>query len=296
VWRSFAASTVAPATILVSFAVIVVALWDRSPLLIIALICPLGVIALHERWLHAALHRLLELDRLKNEFMAIVSHELRTPLASVYGAAMTLQRRDLDPNVQDSMLTIVYRESARLAHLVDQVLWASRLEADRGDTTPAPFDGVQLASEVVDSAKAHLVDGVTLELQEPESMPMIAADGDKVRHVLANLVENAAKYSPEGGHIQVRLQNLGTVVRFSVRDEGLGIPEGEQERIFEKFHRLDPHMTRGVGGTGLGLYICRELVRQMNGSIWVVSMEGYGSTFTFELPAAVRKSEAAAVV
>jgi hypothetical protein len=143
VWRSMAASTAAPATILVSFAVIVVALWDRSPLLILALICPLGVIALHERWLHAALHRLRELDRLKNEFMAIVSHELRTPLASVYGAAMTLQRQDVDERVRESMLAIVYRESARLAHLVDQVLWASRLETGHIETASEPFDGAR---------------------------------------------------------------------------------------------------------------------------------------------------------
>ena len=286
VLRSFAASTAAPATILLSFAVIVVVLWDRSPLLIIALICPLGVIALHERWLHAALHRLRELDRLKNEFMAIVSHELRTPLASVYGASMTLQRPDIDERVRASLLAIVYRESARLAHLVDQVLWASRLETGHLETSTEEFNGVQLAAEVVESARAHLRDGITIELRGPGTVPPVAADSDKVRHVLVNLVENAVKYSPDGGRIDVGVEPAGEFVCFYVRDEGLGVPHEEQERIFDKFHRLDPHLTRGVGGTGLGLYICRELVRQMSGDIWVVSDEGAGSTFTFELPAA----------
>jgi two-component system sensor histidine kinase VicK len=102
--------------------------------------------------------------------------------------------------------------------------------------------------------------------------------------VLANLVDNAVKYSPDGGRVDVSVDQLESIVRFSVRDRGLGIPPAEQERIFDKFYRLDPEMTRGVGGTGLGLYICRELIRRMDGRIWVDSAEGAGSTFSFELP------------
>ena len=105
-----------------------------------------------------------------------------------------------------------------------------------------------------------------------------------LRQVLANLVENAVKYSPSGGRVQLSLWRHEGRVLFAVRDEGLGIPLREQERIFEKFFRLDPNLTRGVGGTGLGLYICRELVRRMGGRIWVASREAEGSTFFFELP------------
>jgi signal transduction histidine kinase len=104
--------------------------------------------------------------------------------------------------------------------------------------------------------------------------------------VLVNLVDNAVKYSPDGGRIDVEVGASDGYVRFAVRDEGLGIPDEEQERIFDKFHRLDPYLQRGVSGTGLGLYICRELVRQMNGRIWVESAAGEGSTFSFELPVA----------
>jgi signal transduction histidine kinase len=104
--------------------------------------------------------------------------------------------------------------------------------------------------------------------------------------VLANLVENAVKYSPSGGRVHLSLWRQEGRVLFAVRDEGLGIPPREQEHIFEKFYRLDPNLTRGVGGTGLGLYICRELVRRMGGRIWVASREGEGSTFFFELPVA----------
>jgi signal transduction histidine kinase len=106
-----------------------------------------------------------------------------------------------------------------------------------------------------------------------------------LRQVLANLVENAVKYSLAGGRVRVSLDRSNGHVLFAVRDEGLGIPPREQDRIFEKFYRLDPNLTRGVGGTGLGLYISRELVRRLGGRIWVASREGEGSTFFFELPA-----------
>jgi signal transduction histidine kinase len=118
-----------------------------------------------------------------------------------------------------------------------------------------------------------------------DSTPDIAADPDKLRQVLVNLVENAVKYSREG-RIEVRLHRENGNVRFSVRDEGPGIPPSQHERIFEKFYRLDPNMTQGVGGTGLGLYICRELVESMDGEIWVESAPGGGATFSFELPVA----------
>jgi two-component system sensor histidine kinase VicK len=104
--------------------------------------------------------------------------------------------------------------------------------------------------------------------------------------VLVNLVENAIKYSPDGGLVEVALVPVPGRMRFSIRDRGLGIPAAEHGRIFEKFYRLDPDLTRGVGGTGLGLYICREIVRRMDGRIWVDSRPGAGSTFSFELPLA----------
>jgi signal transduction histidine kinase len=114
----------------------------------------------------------------------------------------------------------------------------------------------------------------------------VDADRDKVRQVLVNFVENAVKYSPDGGGVEVGVESRDSTVLFYVRDEGLGIPPEEQSRVFEKFYRVDPQMIRGVGGTGLGLYICSELVTRMRGRIWVKSSAGEGSTFLFELPAA----------
>jgi signal transduction histidine kinase len=112
----------------------------------------------------------------------------------------------------------------------------------------------------------------------------VVADPGQLRQVLSNLIENAVKYSPDGGTVRVALAPENRHVRFSVSDSGLGIPVSEQRRIFEKFFRLDPDMTRGIGGTGLGLYICRELVRRVDGRIWVESDGRSGSTFHVEIP------------
>jgi signal transduction histidine kinase len=282
--RGVVAWTAIPLGVMASLTIILVVLWDQSPFLAVALVGPLVAVDLYERWMHGSLSRLRELDQLKDEFMAVVSHELRTPLASVYGAAMTLQQRELDAESHDAMLSIIYRESARLAQLVDQVLWASRLELGRDDTTIESLDATELAKDVVAGARAHLPPGLSLELSSGGLDRLVAADSEKLEHVLINLVDNAVKYSPDGGRIKVRLEPTDGHLLVTVQDEGLGIPASEQDGIFDKFRRLDPNQTRGVGGTGLGLYICRELVHQMGGRIWVVSEPAKGSAFSFELP------------
>ena len=137
-----------------------------------------------------------------------------------------------------------------------------------------------------ESAREHGPPGIRLETIVSDPAPSVAADRDRVRQVLVNLVENAIKYSPDGGLVQVGVQPSEGTVTFHVRDEGLGIPVDEQGRIFEKFYRLDPELLRGVGGTGLGLYISRELAGRMQGSIWVDANAAGGSTFYFELPLA----------
>ena len=285
--REYVSSTAVPALILASLTATLVLLWDRSPFVTVVLIGPLLAIAFYQRWLHGALARLREFDRLKDEFIAVTSHELRTPLTSVYGAAMTLrEQQQLDDETRRSLLTIVTTESQRLARLLDDVLWASRLDTGRDETRIQPSDATAIVEAVVDAARSRLPPSLSLELYVEPELPPVAADPDRLRQVLVNLVDNAVKYSPDGGRITVDVERSGREVRFSVRDEGIGIPEHEQERVFEKFHRLDPHMTRGVGGTGLGLYICRELVQRMGGRIWMEPRDGGGSTFVFTLPVA----------
>jgi signal transduction histidine kinase len=277
--------TFVPFAVMASLAVILVVLWDRSPYVAIVLVGPLLATALYQRWIHGALNRLREFDRMKDEFIAIVSHELRTPLTSVYGAAMTLESHDLDDQRRHALLEIISTEAARLSRLLDDILWVSRLDSGRARPYITAVAPLPLTEEVVDATRTHLPLELSLELLHDSALPAVAADSDKLRQVLVNLVENAVKYS-RAGRIQVRLGAHYGNVRFSIRDDGPGIPLNQQERIFEKFYRLDPHMTEGVGGTGLGLYICRELIEGMNGDIWVESIPGQGSTFSFELPVA----------
>jgi signal transduction histidine kinase len=281
-------STALPFLVLASLSATIVVLWDRSPFLSILVVGPLVMIALYERWLHRALERLREFDRLKDEFIAVISHELRTPLTSVYGAAVTLQKHHVRDEMRESLLAIVSEEAGRLARLLDDALSASRLHARKEQFHIVPTDPVEAVHSVVSATRSRLPEGFELAIVTALDLPPVAADPDKLRQVLVNLLENAIKYSPSGGRIEVSAEAVDSIVRFSVRDEGIGIPAHAQGRVFERFHRVDPNMTQGVGGTGLGLYICREIVEHMSGRIWVTSDEGAGATFTFELPVAER--------
>ena len=227
-------------------------------------------------------------EQLKSDFVSTVSHELRTPLAAIYGAAMTLQRGDveLNPSQEAGMLEVISGESERLARIVNDILLASRLDSGAATVEISRTDASRLARGVLAAAEAHLPPGIELALAVPEPGPQVAADPDGLRQVLVNLVENAVKYSPGGGLVELGVEPVDGHVRFAVRDRGLGIPASEHERIFEKFFRLDPNLSRGVGGTGLGLYISSEIVRRMGGRIRVESEPGRGSTFSFELPLA----------
>jgi signal transduction histidine kinase len=285
-WKKAMVSTAPPFAVMASLTVILVALWSSSPFIAVALVAPLVVIALYQRRVHGVLESLRELDRLKNEFIAVVSHELRTPISSVYGAAVTLEQTKVDASRRESLLRVVYSESARLVRLVDQVLWASRVETARSEPNIQPCDAEELAAAVVDAARAHLPANLSVELRVDHGLPPVAADPEKANQVLVNLVENAVKYSPHGGRIEVAVTNVDGRICFAVRDEGLGIPEEDRDRIFDKFQRLDPDLARGVSGTGLGLFISRELVAQMNGTLSVESRPGQGSTFMVDLPVA----------
>jgi signal transduction histidine kinase len=201
---------------------------------------------------------------------------------------MTLRRRDveLDEESRDRLLGIVANESDRLARIVNEILVADHLDSGRLRITPGHLDAIEAATTVVNAARVVAPESVEIDVEFSPEISPVAADPEHLRQVLVNLVDNAVKYSPDGGRIKVRIEDLGATVRFSVSDEGIGIPASEQPRVFDKFYRLDPNLTRGVGGTGLGLYICRELVRRMAGRIFVESLPGEGSTFAVELPVA----------
>jgi PAS domain S-box-containing protein len=229
-----------------------------------------------------------QLEQLKSDFIATVSHELRTPIAAVHGAAKTLEREDVvfTDDMRRRILSVISEQSERLVNLVNDILLTSEVESGRLVLASEQVDVSDLARGVVEAAQMHAPEGLLVELAAPAALGPVATDPDKLRQVLANLVSNAVKYSFGRGRVDLRLEQRAKHLRIAVRDQGVGIPPSEQQRIFEKFYRLYPNMTRGVGGTGLGLYICHELVRRMGGSIWVESTEGVGSTFFVELPLA----------
>ncbi len=226
------------------------------------------------------------LESIRQDLVATVSHELRTPLAAIYGSALTLRRGDiaLELDLRNQLLDVIAEESDNLAHIVNDLLLASQLDSGKLKANIERCDPREIAQAVIDAARAHMPDGMHLELSAHDELPAVAADSGQLRQVLSNLIENAIKYSPDGGTITVALEPGDRYVRFVITDPGLGIPPAEQQRIFQKFYRLDPHMTRGIGGTGLGLYICRELVRRVDGRIWVESDGSSGSVFLVEIP------------
>jgi signal transduction histidine kinase len=225
------------------------------------------------------------LERLRSDFVSTASHELRTPLAAVYGAARTLRRAELELDDADrnAFLDMIESEADRLARIVNQILLAGQLDAGQIDAE-GRCDPVAVVKSVLESAAVRAPESVSLAFGAPESFPELACDENRLRQVLVNLVENAIKYSPDGGEVSVRLEEGPRRARIEVSDRGLGVPHGERERIFEKFYRLDPGLRRGVGGTGLGLYISRELVERMHGRLWTEPRPGGGSTFVVELP------------
>ncbi|MBV8396548.1 MAG: GAF domain-containing protein [Actinobacteria bacterium] len=228
------------------------------------------------------------LEQMRSDLVATASHELRTPLAAIYGASVTLLREDvqLSEHEQKSFLRMIETEGERLTRIINQILVAGQLDENRLELFVERCDLAELARDVVERVATKPEQRERIDLRADSGVPTIACDADRLRQVLGNLVENAIKYSPDGGRIEVRVRNgeRGFVV-VEVADEGIGIPPSEHDRIFEKFHRLDPEQTRGVGGTGLGLYITRELVTRMGGRIGVRSEPGRGTTFAVELPA-----------
>ena len=228
------------------------------------------------------------LEELKGEFVATVSHELRTPLAAIYGSAQTLLRRDieLDPTNKERLLAVIASESERLTRIASDILLANSIDSGRLYLDRHRLDVVELASEVVEQMRNVFAarEDVVIELDPCDEEAFVACDADKLRQVLINLVDNAVKYSPDGGRVRVRIEPNEHRLRLLVLDEGLGIAHGEQQRIFCKFYRVDPQQSGGVGGTGLGLYICARAVRRMGGQLSVTSKESRGSTFVVELP------------
>jgi two-component system phosphate regulon sensor histidine kinase PhoR len=227
-------------------------------------------------------------EQVKSNFVAAVSHALRTPLTSIYGFAETLLRRDVlfGEEARRTFVEYIASESQRLSGIVDQLLNVARLDAGDLQVQLAPTDVGAVVEEVVATAALAAGDNAHRFVVDLPKTPLTAeADRDKLRQILANLVDNAVKFSPDGGTVTVAARRKTGGIEVRVVDRGPGIPAAERARIFRKFYRGDFARDQ-PGSTGLGLFIAEGLVRAMGGRIWVDSEEGEGSSFAFELPLA----------
>jgi len=232
-----------------------------------------------------------EMDRLKSEFTAVVSHELRTPLTSIRGSLgliLGALSSSLPGKVRD-LLEIAQSNCERLVLLVNDILDIEKFSAGqmRFDLRVLPLAGVVSQAVAAHEGYARKLN-VHMDLAACPQEWCVGVDPDRFIQVMANLLSNAAKYSPAGGTVRVRCESRGELLRITVRDDGPGIPAAFRERVFERFSQADSSATREKGGTGLGLYIARRFVEHMHGRIGFDSEVGRGSTFWIELPAATR--------
>jgi signal transduction histidine kinase len=246
---------------------------------------PVALVALQD------VSALKEAERLKDEFITIAAHELRTPMTAIKGYASLLRKYAEQENgtgldeLQLEAIDTIDQSTSRLAELTEDLLDVTRLQAGRLELRLEAHDLVALVRRVVKrlqvSTQKH-----ALAVQEPGAPAIVELDVKRIEQVLGNLLNNAIKYSPEGGTITICVgieQATGQAV-VGIHDHGIGIPRDQQAQLFNRFARADNARKAGIGGTGLGLYLCRELVERQGGRIWFESDEGKGSTFHVALP------------
>ncbi len=239
-----------------------------------------AVIVLHD------ITELRKLERVRRDFVANVSHELKTPLTAIQGFAETLLAGAIDdPKNRVRFLEIILDHSRRLARLTDDLLRLSKMDADRLELEVQRLGVPHFVESCVETAQRPAAEkDLRISVNLQDRLPDIAADRRRLAEVLQNLLDNAIQYTSPGGQIMLSASADAGEVKFTVSDTGIGIPQADQPRIFERFYRVDVARSREVGGTGLGLAIAKHLVEAHGGRIWVESEVGQGSQFYFTVP------------
>ena len=239
-----------------------------------------AVIVLHD------ITELRKLERIRRDFVANVSHEFRTPLTAIQGFAETLLAGAVnDPQNRDRFLGIILEHARRLARLTEDLLKLSQMDAERLELELRPVGVSQLVESCYETARRRATEKeLNLSLELPERLPDVTGDARRLQEVLQNLLDNAIQYTLPGGKIVLSAEATNEEVIFMVADTGIGIPQADQPRIFERFYRVDVARSREAGGTGLGLAIAKHLIEGHGGRIWVESEVGVGSKFHVSVP------------
>jgi len=226
-------------------------------------------------------------ETIKRDFVANVSHELRTPLASIKGYSETLLDGAMDDReTLSEFLRVIDRHATRMSRLIDDLLILSRLESHQMTIVASPIDLGELVSSTVKGFEKQARDkGITLSVTVPQELSKALGDRDRLEQVMVNLLDNAIKYTPSGGKVMVCACQEDAFIRVDVADTGIGIPEADISRIFERFYRVDKARSRELGGTGLGLAIVKHIIQGHNGRLHVESTPGKGSVFSFSIKA-----------
>jgi two-component system phosphate regulon sensor histidine kinase PhoR len=228
--------------------------------------------------------KLRRLESMRKDFVANVSHELKTPLTSIKGFIETLMESDPEEKqVFHKFLTIINHETDRLTHLIDDLLAVSRLESGRAELSKADIPLAPLVEEIILSSGPRIHEK-QLEFTRKLEAPAIYGDENLLREVIINLFDNAIKYTPAKGKVEIGSYKTDDGVVFYVKDTGIGIPPESLNRIFERFYRVDKGRSREMGGTGLGLSIVKHIIERHGGKVFVASEPGRGSEFSFRLP------------
>jgi two-component system phosphate regulon sensor histidine kinase PhoR len=230
--------------------------------------------------------QLRQLETMRKDFVANVSHELKTPLTSIKGFIETLLDGALEEKATaQKFLTIINQETERLSNLINDLLAMSKLESGQTELKLKSIKLPELVNDILLTIENRLQEK-NLELARELAASEIYGDEDLLKEVIINLLDNAIKYTPEGGRILVGSRITGEEIEFFVKDTGIGIPEESLARVFERFYRVDKGRSRAMGGTGLGLAITKHIVERHGGKLAVESELGEGSRFSFTLPAA----------
>ncbi|HYL61070.1 MAG TPA: ATP-binding protein [Candidatus Methylomirabilis sp.] len=247
-----------------------------------------AVVVLHD------ITELRKLERVRRDFVANVSHELRTPLTAIQGFAETLLAGAMDdPQNRTRFLEIILEHSRRLARLTEDLLMLSKMDAERLELEFRRINVSQLIESCMETSQHRAAEkDLHISVNVPKQLPDVAGDRRRLAEVLQNLLDNAIQYTLPGGQIMLSAETADSEVIVTVSDTGIGIPQADQPRIFERFYRVDVARSREAGGTGLGLSIAKHLVEVHGGRIWVESEVGQGSQFHFSVPVFRRERNA----